>query len=254
MRLLNLKPRARHNRPSLQVLFPALGLFILCACSTTSVPNTTDSQTNGYRTYTTNFPQTENPISESGAWMNGKTDGLDWSDAKTTKNLAFGTQVPPTGPPYNDSVALLKGTWKADQKVTATVHSVNQQGDPTYEEVELWLRGSISAHNITGYEINFRCLTGPSSYVQIHNWNGPLNDFGGLDSTTGPGLRDGDVVSASIVGNTITVSINGAQILQTQDTANQFASGNPGMGFYYEGSTGADSDYGFTNLTATDQL
>lgn len=205
-------------------------------------------------TYTTNFPLTENPISEGGNWTNGKTDGVDWSDVRTSKGLAFGTQVPPTGPPYNDSVALLKGTWGPDQMATATVHTVNQQGGGTYEEVELWLRGSISPHFTTGYEINLRCLTGPETYVQFGYWDGPLNKFGGLGSTTGPGLHDGDVISASIVGDTITIWINGIQVLQGKDPLNRYTTGNPGMGFYYQGSNGSDSDYGFANFTATDKI
>jgi hypothetical protein len=58
-------------------------------------------------------------------------DGVDWSDVRTTPGLAFGTQDPPTGPPYNDSVALLKATWGPNQKATGRVHTVNQQGGGT---------------------------------------------------------------------------------------------------------------------------
>ena len=203
--------------------------------------------------FTTKFSVTEDPISEGGKWTNGKTDGVDWSDVAATPGLAFGTQVPPTGPPYNDSVAILKGSWGANQTATATVHTVNQQGGDTYEEVELWLRGTVLPHSITGYEINFRCLTGSGTYAGITYWNGPLNDFGSLAATQGPGLNNGDVVSANIVGNTITVSINGVQVLQAQDPSNRFPTGSPGMGFYYQGSAGSDSDYGFASFTATDQ-
>jgi hypothetical protein len=223
-------------------------LLMYCGGGRKTVPQS------GVRTYTTNFALTEDTISEGGNWTNGKTDGIDWSNVRTTKGLAFGTQVPPTGPPYNDSVALLKGAWQPDQMATATVHTVNQQGGNTYEEVELWLRGSISPHFITGYEINLRCLSGPASYVQFGYWKGPLNQFGGLGSTVGPGLRDGDVISASIVGNTITIWINGVQVLQGQDPLNRYRTGNPGMGFYYQGSTGSDADYGFTSYTATDEF
>jgi hypothetical protein len=205
-----------------------------------------------HRTYSTNFPRTESPISEGGNWTNGKSEGMDWSDVRTAQGLAFGTQVPPAGPPYNDSLAVLTGTWNPNQMVSATVHTVQQQ-DNSYEEVELLLRMSISPHKATGYEVNFRCYKGRRSYVEFHNWNGRLNDFGTLSSTTGPGLRDGDVVSASIVGSTITVWINGKQVLQGKDPLNRFTTGNPGMGFYYEGSTGSDSDYGFINFTASDE-
>jgi len=237
------------------ILALCAGNLLLIACSATG--GHTDPPPNPaaeHHTYTTSFPLTEGPISEGDKWMNGKTDGLDWSDVKTTPGLAFGTQVPPTGPPYNDSVAILKGSWNADQMATATVHTVNQQGGSTYEEVELWLRGSISPHFTTGYEINLRCLTGSGTYVQFGYWSGPLNQFGGLGATTGPGLRDGDVISARIVGNTITIWINGIQVLQGTDPQNRYKTGNPGMGFYYQGSTGSDSDYGFSSFTATDNL
>jgi hypothetical protein len=228
------------------------GISILpIACSPTNNVNMLPQ--GKHRTYTTSFPRTENPISEGSNWINGKTDGIDWTDVRTTSNFAFGTEIPPTGPPFDDSVALLKGTWNPDQMASATVHTVNQQGGSTYEEVELWLRGNISPHATTGYEINFRCLTGPDTYIQYGYWAGPLNKFGTLGSTTGPGLRDGDVVSASIVGDVITVWINGKQVLQGKDPLNRYRSGNPGMGFYYQGETGSDEDYGFSNFTASDE-
>jgi hypothetical protein len=76
------------------------------------------------RTYTTKFSLTENPISESGNWINGKGVGLDWSDIATTPGLAYGTESGITG--YDDSTALLTGTWGPDQTAQATVHTVNQ--------------------------------------------------------------------------------------------------------------------------------
>jgi hypothetical protein len=210
-----------------------------------------------HQTYTTHFPFTENPISEGRNWTNGKTDGADWSDVRTTKGLAFGTQVPPTGPPYNDSIAVLKGQWNPNQMATATVHTVNQHGgntrDSTYEEVELLLRFNVSAHYTTGYEINFRCLAGHGTYVQFGYWKGRLNDFGGLGSLSAGGLHDGDVIRASIVGNRISIWINGTLVLQGTDPLNRYTTGNPGMGFYYQGSAGSDSDYGLTSFTASDE-
>jgi hypothetical protein len=35
------------------------------------------------QTYTTRFSVAENPISEGGKWVNGKTVGLDWSNVAT---------------------------------------------------------------------------------------------------------------------------------------------------------------------------
>ena len=42
--------------------------------------------------YTTNFPLTENPISE-GKWINGNDTGLDWANVRSTVGRAFGTET-----------------------------------------------------------------------------------------------------------------------------------------------------------------
>lgn len=201
------------------------------------------------RTYTTKFPLTENPISEGGNWINGKAVGLDWADFQTTPALAFGTESGSNG--YDDSTALLEGTWGPDQTAEATVHSVNQN-DNIFEEVELRLRSSLSAHKATGYEINFRCSKTANAYAQIVRWNGPLGDFTYVASNGGAkyGVANGDTVKATIVGNVITVYINGTQVLQGTDST--FASGSPGMGVFLQGASGVNGDYGFTSFTATD--
>ena len=135
----------------------------------------------------------------------------------------------------------------------ATVHTVNQT-DSLFEEVELRLRSSISAHSNTGYEINFRCSKTNNAYSQIVRWNGPLGNFTYLWNNGGSqyGVKNGDVVKATIVGNVITTYINGVQIATVTD--NTFKTGNPGMGFYLQGGSGVSRDYGFTNFTASDAL
>jgi hypothetical protein len=200
-------------------------------------------------TYTTNFPLTENPISEGGNWINGQAAGIDWADIRTTPGFAFGTESGKVR--YGDSTALLTGTWGPNQTVQATVHTVNQN-DKIYEEVELRLRSSLSPHRLTGYEVNFRCSKTPDAYTQIVRWNGRLGDFTILKTAQGSqfGVADRDVVKATIVGNVITSYINGVQVLQTRD--NSYGSGSPGMGFYLERTTGVNSDFGFTRFTATD--
>jgi hypothetical protein len=79
----------------------------------------------GPMTYTTSFPLTENPISESAHWINGGTTGIDWGNVQTTPGLAHGAVVS-GGPPYNDSTAVLSGTWGSEQTAEATVHTVNR--------------------------------------------------------------------------------------------------------------------------------
>jgi hypothetical protein len=86
--------------------------------------------------------------------------------------------------------------------------------------------------------------------VEIVRWNGALGDFTYVARTGGPGLRDGDMVKATIIGNVITAYINGAQVLQGTD--NTFSTGSPGMGFYNDGSPNANDDFGFTSFKASD--
>ena len=84
--------------------------------------------------------------------------------------------------------------------------------------------------------------------MQIVRWNGALGDFTYIASTTGPGLKNGDVVEATISGDTITAYINGVEVLQGTDST--YATGDPGMGFFLQGSANTQ-DYGFTSFTAT---
>ena len=200
------------------------------------------------RTYTTNFSLTENPISEGGNWINGGTTGLDWFNVRTDGTHAHGNTT--TGS-YTDPTALLTATWAPNQTVEATVYSVNQTAS-YYQEVELRLRSSISAHSITGYEILFRCLKTPSAYMEIVRWNGPVGDFTYLRQYSGSeyGVANGDVVKATINGSTITVYINGVQKGTATDST--YATGNPGIGFNY-GVGSTNGDFGFTNFSASDE-
>lgn len=201
------------------------------------------------RPYVTNFPATENPISEGANWTNGRAVGVDWGDVATASGLAYGTNIGS----YADPTAILAGSWGPDQMAQATVYSVNQT-DSVFEEVELRLRSTISAHSNTGYEINFRCSKTNNAYSQIVRWNGPLGNFTYLWAQDGSqyGVKTGDVVKATIIGNVIKVYINGTQVATVTD--NTFKTGNPGMGFYLTEGSGRSKDYGFTSFTASDSL
>ncbi len=61
-------------------------------------------------TYATTFLGTENPLSESGRWIQGATTGVLWGDVRCTPGLAFGNNISPS-PPYNDPTAVLPGAW-----------------------------------------------------------------------------------------------------------------------------------------------
>ena len=99
----------------------------------------------------------------------------------------------------------------------------------------------------------FRCSKIPKAYCNIARWEGPLGKFTMLKQTEGSkyGVKDGDVVKASMIGNILSVYINGVQVIQISD--DKFASGNPGIGFYLAGATGVIGDYGFSNFKATDR-
>jgi hypothetical protein len=202
--------------------------------------------------YTTSFPLMENPISEGAHWINGALAGLDWQNVRTIRGLACGTQTGSSGE-YDDSTAVLTGTWGQSQTVQATVYSVNQNAS-VWEEVELRLRATITSHNITRYEINFRCLKQESAYMEIVRWNGGIGDFTRLAHYDGAqyGVANGDVVKATIIDSTITVYINNVRIGQASDSR-AFTTGNPGIGFWLYG-VGNTDNYGFSNFTARTTL
>jgi hypothetical protein len=228
------------------------------------------------RVYTTDFSATENPISEGGNWRNGQTDGLDWRNMRTSGGFAYGTQDGSGGPPYNDSTAVLTGAWGPDQTVEATVRSVNQQTGDVYEEVEIRLRTTITAHSLRGYEVLFRANHDGTQYHQIGHWYGPIGTAGctlgcafaavpgSIDMRAAhgfPGIYDGDKVGASIIGNRITTWVihNGVKrVLQDfNDTSGAgggayFTTGSPGMGHWLRGPGNLISDYGFTDFFASD--
>jgi hypothetical protein len=231
------------------------GIWPLATRGLSLLPAAAPTGTHG--PYSTHFIRVENPISEGGNWLNGQTDGLDWTDVRTTPGFAFGTEIGGNRPDprkYDDSTALLKGTWGPDQTVQATVRSThpNQDGK-VWEEVELRLRSSISPHQCTGYEVMFRCSKIPKAYCSIARWEGPLGKFTMLKQTEGSkyGVKDGDVVKASMIGKTLTVYINGVEMVQVSD--DKFPGGNPGIGYYLAGATGVIGDFGFSSFMATDR-
>jgi hypothetical protein len=202
------------------------------------------------RSFATRFSKDESPLSSGGAWLGGKSAGLDWADVATAGGLAYGLESGTAG--YDDSTALLAGAWRPNQTAEATVHTVNQN-DKISEEVELRLRSRLTPHGATGYEINFRCLKTKDAYTEIVRWDGPLGKFTYLSHKDGAqfGVKDGDVVRATVAGNLIRVYLNGVLVNQAADST--FPAGRPGLGFFLQGATGPNRDYGYTSFSASDQ-
>jgi len=219
----------------------------------------TATSTDRHNSYSTSFPLTQNPISEGECWINGGALGLDWTNVSTTPGIAIGHQV---GPDFTDATALLSGTWGPDQTAMATVYTVDQN-DACYQEVELRLRSTNSAHVNTGYKIIFNmCRPRPRTWAS-GGGTVPLEC-----STASPiqkgvrfGIKNRVVVSAKIVGNVNTAYINGVQKGQVDITSiggTVYTTGSPGMGFNLvnapAGCAGTNSNYGFTKYTATDAV
>jgi hypothetical protein len=194
------------------------------------------------RSYSTRFQLDENPISEGGKWVNGGKDGIDWYNVITKNGVAYGAV---TQGDYTDPTALLTGTWGKNQKVKAKVFSRNQT-EKYYQEVEIRLRSKIAPHLCIGYEVFWRCLKTPNAYVEIVRWNGKVRDWTSLQKHTGSqyGVKNGDLVEATITGNVIKGYLNGVEVITVKDDT--FQEGNPGMGFNYGVGT-SNGDFGFTS-------
>jgi hypothetical protein len=218
------------------------------------------------RSYSTRFEKDETPISEGGQWLNGRADGVDWCDvltkgghaygevsrmssAERRAEQAFGGGAASDGTQegdYDDPAAVLTGTWGRNQAARATVYSINPTDD-YFQEVEIRLRSSIAPNRCDGYEVFWRCSKSEAAYAEIVRWNGKIADFTSLARRVGPecGVRHGDIVEATIVGNVIRSYINGVEVLSVTDDA--FATGSPGVGFnFFVGNTNVD--HGFSSF------
>ncbi|MFI5054738.1 MAG: hypothetical protein ACHQDE_10280 [Acidimicrobiia bacterium] len=218
------------------------------------------------RSYSTRFEKVEVPISEGGLWLNGRTDGIDWCDvltgdghcygevsrmnsAERRAEQAFGGGAASTGEQegdYDDPEAVLSGTWGRNQAVRATVFARNPTAE-YFQEVEVRLRSSMRPHWCDGYEVFWRCSQSDAAYAEIVRWNGKIADFTSLARRMGPefGVKHGDIVEATIVGNVIRSYINGVEVLSVTDDV--FTSGGPGVGFnFFVGNTNVD--HGFSSF------
>jgi len=202
------------------------------------------------QTYTS-FAGTENPLSEGGKWTN---NSLDWTGIRKQGGIACGTQTGTNTGIYkfDDSFAHLSG-FPPDQEAWGKAY-IAKPNSACNQEIEILLRWTSAAHRTTGYECFARCLNNGSSYVEIVRWDGPLGQFTYLARMHGTnfGLKNGDTLKASIVGNLITVYINGTKKAQVTDDI--FKTGNPGIGEFLAcdrgQGIGSNADFGFSNFTA----
>jgi hypothetical protein len=147
---------------------------------------------------------------------------------------------------YDDPTAVLSGEWGRNQYGKATVFCRNPT-NKYFQEVEIRLRSSITPHSCTGYEVFWRALKTDEGYAEIVRWNGAIGDFTSLARKVGTefGVKDGDVVEASIEGDLIRGFINGVEVISATDDV--FSEGAPGVGFNFFVSN-TNVDHGFTSF------
>ncbi len=203
-------------------------------------PTVVDNQTG--LTYQTNFATNERSLSEGGRWISGKSAGLDWGEVSVSDGKAIGHAG---SRPYADSIALLKDECGPDQTAEARVYASRFVFN--YPEVSLRLRSSIAPHRAVGYEVSNSLKGGDAAYLIIVKWNGPVGDFTYLFNERGAkyGVKDGDVVKATIAGDVITAYKNGVQMAQVKDST--FTAGSLGFGF----NEGFNGKYGITQFTGS---
>jgi predicted RNA-binding protein len=217
------------------------------------------------RSYSTDFPLAEDPVSEGGIWLNGKADGIDWTDVLTKHGVIYGAlsrmdvaekrieqgnlesdaDTAPIGD-YDDPTAVIGGAWGPDQHAKATVYSRNPTAE-YFQEVQLRLRTVIEPNVCTGYEVFWRCLKSEEGYAEIVRWNGAVGDFTSLVKLFGSdcGVEHGDLVEATIEGNVLKGVINGREVISALDDV--FAEGCPGVGFNF-GVGDTNVDHGFSSF------
>ena len=217
------------------------------------------------RSYTTRFQLDEDPISEGGIWINGRKDGIDWTDVIVKNGVAYGglsrmdvaesrveqgnleissiDGVTPKGD-YDDPTAVLAGIWGKNQHGKAEVYSRNQT-EEYFQEVQIRLHSTMTQNRCTCYEVFWRCLKTENAYAEIVRWNGEIGDWTSLRRLTGPqyGVKNGDVVEATIYGNILKGFINGVEVISATDDT--FKTGSPGIGFNF-GVGDTNVDHGFT--------
>ena len=199
--------------------------------------------------YSTTFSTIENPLSDGGAWHHTPNQ---WANIAVVSgpDRAVGTQTGADG--FNNSYAYLTG-FSPDVIEQATIYKdPTIAGDPNgSHEAELLLRVNDTSSSVQAYECN---ISFDGAYAQIVRWNGPLGNFTYLDGVSvvaafGRAPQTGDIFSASIVGSTITVWLDGVQLMTTSDST--YATGNPGIGMWLH--DGYDpTKFAFTNYSVSD--
>lgn len=155
-----------------------------------------------FASYSTTFTGTENPLSESGTWLNaGGSVAQYWQPMRMSGGRAFGTG---TTAAFEDCVAIVDPNvieFGADQVVRAAFHITNGYTVETTHEAQILLRGAFGDDHIEGYEILFQL---GASKPTVMKWYGAGGGgffaelTGGTESDLG--FQHGDICIAQVSG------------------------------------------------------
>lgn len=204
------------------------------------------------RSFFTNFPGTENPLSQAAAW---RTSVNFYKAPQTTPGKCFSNGATDN---FDDAIAQLVAPQLAnDCRITTHVFRQAAYSPGVSHEIGHYHRVLIDNSNpgntlIRGYELLFPY---DSTVFQIVAWlavNHAFPDnFNILSPTAVNGglanVQNGDTLVSEIIGNVINVYQNGTQIYTLTDNT-WLTGGGPGIGFYT--NTGATP----ANYCITDYL
>ena len=165
------------------------------------------------KTYSSDFPTDENPVSEGGIWINGLKEGIDWADCVVSNGRIHGGPTRMNrrrSAPSRPRSAPASMTTPPRRRATTTIPTAVITGRVGLEPVRQGHRrrrqpdrrvvpgGRDPAPHVIepnwcrGYEIFFRCLKDDLGYAEIVRWNGKIKDWTSLQKHVGPKYRRRD--------------------------------------------------------------
>jgi hypothetical protein len=196
--------------------------------------------------FSSTFTGTENPLSESSNW----STPADRTDFRKLGGVAYGTQV---GGAYDDSIAMLAGTWSPDCEIITTIFVGTTSG---IQEVE-----HIHRCDATGryYEVNFAHDGSYADFIRAEGGGIDLSDYTYIIpsltySIPGGGISNGNRLRTRMDGSLLQAWIDrGAGwvfIGEASDTA--ITSGKPGIGAFKTAGSGAMDQFCFTDFSVVE--
>lgn len=188
------------------------------------------------QSFSTNFPNAENPLSLGGRMITASSPGVSWVWTPVIVPTPGNAEAQDYNQFANDALAVMTGTWRPDVGASVTVGPF-PPGHNAPSEFEIHFRTDPATG--AGYEITWGYY---GQYCIIVQWfaNGSFNYV--LNKTTGlPNngfINPGDVLTATIIGSTITMYTNG--VLAAQASDGLYTTGVPGFGFNGGGNASAE--------------